>query len=333
MERRVVSIIVPVYKVEPYLCRCLDSIVGQTYRDLEIILVDDGSPDNCGAICDEYAARDKRLRVIHKENGGVASARNAGLDIATGDYIGWVDSDDWVEPDMFQTMLTAAETHKADIVICGRIESYPDHSISVGWRKTEVLDQKQAMAQMVEDDVVKSYLWDKLWQRRLFEGIRFSDLEVYEDMAVMVPLFSRAERVACVPDALYHYEHRETSLSTDPPLKNRMDFYAVIERRREELEKEFPALAQRLETTQILSAVGIWPACGGCTKEERQVYLPQLQEIAAFCRENYKETLKRSQLGLAGRSVLRLTSHATPWAFALANWISKLYERKHRRPL
>jgi len=99
-----ISVIVPVYKVEPYLRKCLDSIVGQTHRNLEIILVDDGSPDNCGAICDEYAARDERIKVIHKENGGVASARNAGLAVASGDYIGWGGSDDWIETDMMSQL-------------------------------------------------------------------------------------------------------------------------------------------------------------------------------------------------------------------------------------
>ena len=104
MPEAKISVIVPVYKVEPYLRKCLDSIVGQTHRNLEIILVDDGSPDNCGAICDEYAARDERIKVIHKENGGVASARNAGLAVASGDYIGWVDSDDWIETDMMSQL-------------------------------------------------------------------------------------------------------------------------------------------------------------------------------------------------------------------------------------
>ena len=108
MSEPKISVIVPVYKVEPYLRKCLDSIVGQTYQNLEIILVDDGSPDGCGAICDEYAAQDKRVRVIHKANGGVSSARNAGLTAATGEWIGWVDSDDWIEPDMYERMLELA---------------------------------------------------------------------------------------------------------------------------------------------------------------------------------------------------------------------------------
>lgn len=102
-----ISVIVPVYRVEPFLPRCLDSLRNQTYRNLEILLVDDGSPDNCGKICDEYAEKDHRFRVIHKENGGLSSARNAGLDAATGEFIGFVDSDDWIAPQMYETLLSA----------------------------------------------------------------------------------------------------------------------------------------------------------------------------------------------------------------------------------
>lgn len=113
------SIIVPVYKVEKYLPKCIDSILAQTFRDFELILVDDGSPDNCGAICDEYAARDSRIKVIHQENAGVSAARNAGLDIATGTYLGFVDSDDWIEPELYETMIAQMGETQADVVACG----------------------------------------------------------------------------------------------------------------------------------------------------------------------------------------------------------------------
>ena len=113
------SIIVPVYKVELYLRRCIDSILAQTFRDFELILIDDGSPDNCGAICDEYAAKDSRIIVIHQENQGVSAARNAGLDIACGTYLGFVDSDDWIEPEMYETMINTAKEKQVDVVVCG----------------------------------------------------------------------------------------------------------------------------------------------------------------------------------------------------------------------
>ena len=113
-----ISVIVPVYNVEKYLGKCVDSILAQTYENLEIILVEDGTKDNSGAICDAYAAKDSRIRVIHKENGGLSSARNAGMDIARGEYFGFVDSDDWIEPKMYETLLNLAEKYHADLV-CG----------------------------------------------------------------------------------------------------------------------------------------------------------------------------------------------------------------------
>ena len=113
------SIIVPVYKVEKYLPKCIDSILAQTFRDFELILIDDGSPDNCGAICDDYAARDSRIKVIHQKNAGVSAARNAGLDIATGTYLGFVDSDDWIEPEMYAAMIATMQETQADVVACG----------------------------------------------------------------------------------------------------------------------------------------------------------------------------------------------------------------------
>ena len=112
MDGPKISVIIPIYRVEQYLCKCVESVLTQTYHDLEIILVDDGSPDGCGKICDEYAERDERVKVIHKPNGGVASARNAGLDAATGEWIGWVDSDDWTEPALFETLLRGGAGNK-----------------------------------------------------------------------------------------------------------------------------------------------------------------------------------------------------------------------------
>lgn len=117
-----ISIIVPIYNVEKYLQKCVDSILCQTYKNLEIILVNDGSPDNCPAICDEYAKKDKRIKVIHKQNGGVSSARNAGLDVATGKYVQFVDSDDWVEPEYSKTMINLIEENNCDLGICGYIK-------------------------------------------------------------------------------------------------------------------------------------------------------------------------------------------------------------------
>ena len=153
-----ISVIVPVYNVAPYLTRCLDSIVMQTWQNLEIILVDDGSRDDSVGICDLYAARDARIRVIHKENGGLSSARNAGLDIAAGEYVGFVDSDDWIEPDMFEYLLQNAENYGADIATCGHVDEF-NKSITV--KTTEqvlLLDTEGSLRMLLENSIVNNVL-------------------------------------------------------------------------------------------------------------------------------------------------------------------------------
>lgn len=328
-----ISVIIPVYNAAGYLEKCLNSVTGQSYRELEILLVDDGSTDGSGSICDDYAERDDRIRVVHQENAGVAAARNVGLDMATGDYIGWVDSDDWIEPEMFETMFNVAVSRDADIVICGRQEDYPDRSFQMGWQQEEVLNREQAMALLVEDDLVRSYLCDKLWRRELFDGVRMPGLKVFEDMAIMYQLFKRAECIVCLPDVFYHYEHNETSLTAVPSLKSRMDFYQVTKERYDALCQDFPGLAPRVGPVLVFAAARIWVAYYGGGSEERKLYGAQLKEIAAFCKTYYGAALVRHQWGLAGRIVLRLTPYPQPWALALARWVSKLYEWKHGTPL
>ena len=146
----------------------MDSIINQTYRNLQIILVDDGSPDNCGAICDEYASKDSRIEVIHQENGGVSAARNAGLKLAAGDYIGWVDSDDWIEPDMYAYMLENMQKYEADIAVCSRLECFKERKRFKGWHQIVLLDMEQALERLLQSDEMNNLLWDKLWRKDLF---------------------------------------------------------------------------------------------------------------------------------------------------------------------
>ena len=136
-----ISVIVPVYNVAAYLDRCVKSIVNQTYADLEIILVDDGSPDQCGTMCDNWAMKDKRIKVVHKENGGLSDARNAGIEVASGDYIGFVDSDDWIEPDMYQDLLEAVEREGAELAVTGINRTYDNEfsRIQYAWDKPYVI--------------------------------------------------------------------------------------------------------------------------------------------------------------------------------------------------
>ena len=162
MSSSKISIIVPIYKVESYLRQCLDSILHQTYQNLEIILVDDGSPDGCGAICEEYAQKDSRIHVIHQTNGGVSAARNTGLEAATGQWIGWVDPDDWIDANMFELLITEGEQQEKpmDVVICGGYEEYRHRQVPFGWPCRQQLDRREALLGLLEDRYMHNALYD-----------------------------------------------------------------------------------------------------------------------------------------------------------------------------
>ena len=333
MDEPKISVIVPVYKVEPYLRKCLDSIVGQTYRNLEIILVDDGSPDNCGEICDEYAERDERILVIHKANGGVSSARNAGLAAAAGEWIGWVDPDDWVEPGMFETLLWAALETEANISVCGHWEEYKIRTVASGWPARQIMNTEQALGELLENGRMKNLLWDRLFHRTLFDNIRFPEGRTYEDIAVMHWLFLRAKKVVCLPELLYHYRQREGSIVDNVSLGNRINHYTAAKERYDALSDEWPQFDQLMEAQCVASAIGIWAGYLSNPKAERKKYTAELRDIAAFSARHYRKALQYMRLGLAGQLVLRLTPYDKWWAFMLARGVAQLYKRKHGREL
>lgn len=174
MDYGKVSVIVPIYKVEPYLDCCVQSIVDQTYENLEIILVDDGSPDNCPAMCDDWAAKDSRIRVIHKENGGFSSARNAGLDAATGDYIQFVDSDDWILPDMTAALVSCAVKENADVVRCGYCENVDGDMQEICTNsQTYCPEYNKLVIDIMNDGLMSGAVWNKLYKHSVLNGMRF----------------------------------------------------------------------------------------------------------------------------------------------------------------
>lgn len=169
-----VSIIVPIYKVEPYLDQCVQSIVDQTYKNLEIILVDDGSPDHCPTMCDAWAEKDNRIRVIHKENGGFSSARNAGLNAATGDYIQFVDSDDWILPDMTAALVSCAVKENADVVRCGYCEYVDGDTQEICTNsQTYCPEYNKLVIDIMNDGLMSGAVWNKLYKRSVLNGMRF----------------------------------------------------------------------------------------------------------------------------------------------------------------
>lgn len=333
MDEPKISVIIPVYRVEKYIRRCLDSVIGQSYRNLEIIVVDDGSPDNCGVICDEYAAHDERIRVIHKQNGGVSSARNAGLAIAEGEWIGWIDSDDWVEPDMYEYLLNNALESGADICVCGRREIYSNRNVRRGWEQKQVLDTEEALALLLANDAMQNFLWDKLWRRELFDGIFFPEGRTYEDIAVMHRLFERADCVLCLPESKYNYFQRPGSIVDDVSLGNRINHYVAARQRYEDMRENWPQFCPQMEGQCVASAIGIWCSYLKNGRAEREQYETEIREIARFSKEHYKFALEYLSLGISGRIVVRLTPYATWWSFTVSRVCGIFYRLKNGREL
>ena len=212
-----ISVIVPIYKVEQYLPQCVESLLNQTCPNLEVLLVDDGSPDGCGSLCDGYAERDSRVRVIHKPNGGLSDARNAGIEAAQGDYLAFVDGDDWVEPDAYSAMLAAAERYGAELVCAGRYDEDGKNgaqTLGLCPEREELLPAEEVVRRIFHWAQLDSAAWDKLYARRLFEGIRYPVGRVCEDVPTTYRLVLRAGNVVLLPKPIYHYRHRAGSITT-----------------------------------------------------------------------------------------------------------------------
>lgn len=216
-----VSIIVPIFNTCKYLNRCVDSLIKQNYSDIECILVDDGSIDGSSELSDEYASQDSRIKVIHQTNKGLSAARNAGLEVATGDYIAFVDSDDFVSEDYIEKLVKRANRENADIVMCNykfvddngsdiKNDNYTEFPSKQCFDGTDALLLFENRTYRTFFDVV----WNKLFRRELFDGVRFPEgVSVVEDIAVMPMLYHKATRVSVISDELYYYVYREASLS------------------------------------------------------------------------------------------------------------------------
>ncbi len=217
MENKpLISIIVPVYNVEKYIRRCVESLINQSYKNLEIILIDDGSPDNSGAICDEYAERDSRIKVIHKENGGVSSARNVGLDSASGEYIGFLDSDDFIAPEMYEVLYSNLTENDADISAGGCTiensvgEFIPHYKYDV----TETLDKAQTISEMLKQVKYTCSLCDKMFSSKLIGEVRFDvNISHNEDLLFVYQLMKKSRKAVYTSKPMYYYCNNEQSAS------------------------------------------------------------------------------------------------------------------------
>ena len=241
-----ISIIVPVYNTEKYVKKCLESISNQTLKNLEIIVVNDGSSDNSGRICDAVAATDSRIKVIHKKNEGVSVARNTGIDIATGSYIGFVDGDDWIEPQMYEYLLANAENNSAEISICGYFRDDILTGLSSPFGAEDflyVLNRDEALAELVEDNKIKNYTVNRIYKTELFNNVRFPDGEKHwQDVPIMYKVFEKSNNVAFHNKHLYHYTIRPDSTTGRGELMNCITSCKLFQERYHDLGSRYPEL-------------------------------------------------------------------------------------------
>lgn len=213
-ENDLISIIVPVYNVEKYLNKCIDSIISQTYKNLEIILVDDGSPDNCGTICDEYADRDNRIKVIHKENGGVSSARNIGIKKSNGNWIVFVDADDWIEESYCKNMLNTAMQNEADVVLCGynRVVGNKIEKIDI-LKDTCKYDSHEYLIKTLNPQTGFGFVSRKIIKKDIIKEIEFdTEIEVGEDALFNIMMSKNIKKAIVLDEILYNYRINENSV-------------------------------------------------------------------------------------------------------------------------
>lgn len=235
-----ITVVVPVYNVEKYLEKCVISIINQTYTELEIILVDDGSTDASGTLCDELAKKDDRILVIHKPNGGLSDARNCGIQKARGTYIGLVDSDDYIAPDMYEMLYKNILKEEADVSVCSLYSCYEDKVEAVGNHEYKVINGSEMIRLSLEGKSPCIWAWLKLYKRELLLTTPFEKGRQYEDAIVIVDLFSKVDRVVIEQTPKYYYVHRVGSITTQKYTKSSSDVIYAWEKNLETVKEKYP---------------------------------------------------------------------------------------------
>ncbi len=256
MSAMKISIIIPVYKVESYLDKCISSIVNQTYTNLEIILVDDGSPDQCPQMCDAWAEKDARIRVIHKENGGLSDARNAGMAVATGELMTFVDSDDWIDSDMYKHLYQRMVEDHSDIAACGVQMVWEDGTPPriLTRMGNHVLSKEEAMQAIIEESWLKQPVWYKLYKTNLIKDILFPVGKYHEDVFWSYQAVDRANKISVSDHIGYYYLQRNGSIMGEEYSLKRLDAIEAKVQRHAYIKEKFPAL-------ENLSAKDLWFTC------------------------------------------------------------------------
>ena len=312
-----VSVIIPVYNVSRYLPQCFDSVTSQTYRNLEIIVIDDGSTDDSGSICDQYAEKDNRIHVIHTDNRGLASARNLGLENVSGEYISFIDSDDWIEPQTIETFIGAALATEADIVNARYYTEYVGRTVH---RPTRKEDSHIYLGQ----DILSAYaegkfgnvVWNKFYRAECFRDIRFPDGHNYEDVAIIWKLMKNLAEsggvVTALSDELIHFRIRTSSISHTCTFKNVVDSWNAFIAKY----KALPDYRDKLLVECFGSIGRMWMNYCSYSKEDKAEAQKIIQEMHSFSKKNFHRVMKGNYPNLTKMSCILTQSRSAP-----AMWI------------
>lgn len=286
-----ISIVIPIYKVESLLQRCVDSVIGQSYKNIEVILVDDGSPDRCGEMCDKYASQYENVKVLHQKNQGLSAARNAGVRMAKGEYIGFVDSDDYIDLDMYQNLWNAVSTFDASIAVCGIIDYYENTGEKRTYfdGKMHVMGQQQAIKCVLTNmGNVSPHSVTKLYKKDILEKHPFPIGKLYEDVYTIIKFFMETEKVAVVSKGLYYYCHRSDSIVESTFNKRDMDLKNAWDQNRNLIMEYFPDLKEEMEYRYFYGCFYLLDKIMN-SKEKSKL---EEKELVCVLRRNYRVVLK-----------------------------------------
>ena len=301
-----VSIIVPIYKVEEEIAKCIESLLNQDYDDFEIILVDDGSPDNSGKIADHYANEYPNIiRIIHQENRGLSGARNTGLRVARGRYLSFVDSDDFLEPNTISYMVSELEKNDADIAVCGRYDDYPNKVMTnFTMEKISVLSAEEAIRRILTWNQMDISACDKVFKAELWEGIVFPEGENNEDVRAIPSVVSKATRIVHVGLPLYHYCHRENSITTTYNEKKVKDFYKAICHIEKVIRKTYPMIDDELTFYMNHSFLFLLTIC-----DSIRYHGEEREQAEAYLKKNWRNAFSLKQMSSREKIVYFLIKH------------------------
>ena len=326
IDRYLVSVIIPVYNVSRYMRQCIDSVICQSHTNLEIILVDDGSTDDSGIICEEYSSSDDRISVYHTENQGLSAARNYGIDRANGQYIAFLDSDDWMEHHAIQTLLSEAIMTDADIVACGFWFEWVDRQQpSAKADNPIVLSGDEILQSYLTEPFLGSAVWNKLYRTELFNSIRYPEGRIYEDAATTYRLLDFAKKVCVIQDRLVHYRIRNNSLSRNNSIDSLIDYWRAFKDR-------YDALDQKTQGCHIVLVKGcldaichMWGWYAGCPKKERIKATATIESMQRFAKAHFDEVMSNSNYSMKEKAACIFAKSDNPGLFMMLNVASRTY--------